>query len=376
MNIPKLSTLTIPITHILLMLTAGAIATICAAFAICTHLFIVTYISLICYAVYKNNRSWNFIVISMLLCSLLIMLRINHIMHSYKSDQSFLKKNVAIVGTIKEINYATLYKNQTSITLQTNAIIKKHNALKKAKKIILFFPTSAIKELKENDLIAIESIQLDQPQENSDYQRYLLKENIWATGRGSLHTKYNITPNPLTTIQKIQSSIYQRLHKVSLSLFDPLFLGKKEKNKESLELQHQSVYWGIAHHMARSGAHLAILFGLIMLLLHYTHFAYIYRYLLCVFLLVGYAAISQLSISFTRSLIMILLHIFAKACNRIPSSLHTITITTFIILFYNPVQLFFLDFQLSFGITYIIIWLFNIKNSKTIAFYKRRLVRF
>ena len=128
--------------------------------------------------------------------------------------------------------------------------------------------------------------------------------------------------------------------------------------------------------MARSGAHLAILFGLIMLILHYSQFAYIYRYILCIFLLSGYAIISQSSISFLRALFMILMHIVSKIFKKIPSSLHTLTVTTLATLFYNPMQLFFLDFQLSFGITYIIVWLFNIKNSKTIAFYRRRLVRF
>ena len=374
-NLTK-SLFAIPLTHILLILTITVICTIFALTEQKILLFSLAYFLIIGYAIYKNKISWILLILCMITSSLLIIFRINNQFSAYKADQSFLKRYVTICGTVEQINNSTLIKNQTSLVITTNLICKRNSELKTQKKITIFFPSFAVKQIQENDSIIIKSIQLEQPTPGSDYQRYLIKENFWAVGRATKNTELQVTHNPQTCIQKIIVLIHKPLDSLSSSLFEPLFLGRKEKNIENLEIQHKSVYWGIAHHMARSGAHLAILFGLIMLILHYTRFAYFYRYLFCIFLLIGYFAISQSSISFIRSLIMILMHIFAKTFNKVPSSIHTVTATTFATLFYNPFQLFFLDFQLSFGITYIIIWLFNIKNSKTIAFFKYRLVRF
>ena len=376
MNTLKQSLFSIPLTHILLVITITIICTIFSITEQKMFIFSSCYLLIIGYAIYKNKTSWILLLMCMITSSLLITLRINYQFASYKSDQSFLKRNIKICGVVEQINHSTLIKDQKNIIITTSLICKKNSILKSPKKITLFFPSQLVTEIQENDYITIQSIQLEQPSPDTDYQLYLIKENFWAVGRGTKSTQFQITHNQKTLIQQILFSIHKQLHTISSSLFEPLFLGKKEKNIENLEIQHKSIYWGIAHHMARSGAHLAILFGLIMMILHYTRFAYFYRYIFCIFLLIGYHAISQPSISFIRSLIMILIHIIGKTCNKIPSSLHTITITTLATLFYNPMQLFFLDFQLSFGITYIIIWLFNIKNSKTLAFYKYRLVQF
>lgn len=162
----------------------------------------------------------------------------------------------------------------------------------------------------------------------------------------------------------------------TLKLFNALFLGIKEKSKEGLILQHNSIYWGAAHHMARSGIHLAILFALIMFFFLYIPIRYIYKYWFIMIALAGYTAISNPTISFIRALIMIIAHILCKLLNHKASSLHIITLATTATLLCNPLQLFFLDFQLSFGITYIIVWLFYIKKKQTIVFTKSNFVRF
>lgn len=376
MNNSKQPFFPIPLTHLLILTTISTAITIIATIEQHMLLLMSCYLIGIGHVIYKKTTSHLIILLCMITSSLLITARINYQYASYKSDQSFLKNQATIQGTVEQINHSSLIKNQSTIFIATNLISTKKNTLKKSKKICVFLPTDHAQQIQESDFITFFEIQLEQPTKENDYQRYLVKEGIWAIAHGTKYTRYSTKKSAPSLQQKILSSFYQKIHHNAISLFDPLFLGKKEKNITNLNIQHQSAYWGIAHHMARSGAHLAILFTLIMLLLHYTQFAYIYRYTLCVFLLVAYACISQSSISFLRALFMILLHISTKIFRRIPSSLHTITLTTLLVLFYNPMQLFFLDFQLSFGITYIIIWLFNIKNSKTIAFYKRCLVRF
>lgn len=370
------SLFSIPLTHILLCITLTTILTIFATIE--QHLFALVscYIIFLIYALYKNLTTWVLIALCMNISSLLMITRINYQSSCYKLDQSFLKTNVTIKGFVQQVNHSTLSQNQTTVTINTTQILTKNQSLKTAKKILLFFPTTLAEKIEDEDFITIHNIQLEQPLQQSAYRDYLIKENIWAIGRGTKYNQYELKKHPISLQKKILSLLHQKLKKETTSLFDPLFLGQKEKCVENLHMQHQCTYWGIAHHMARSGAHLAILFGLIMFLLHYARVTYLYRYMLSIFLLLGYALISQPSISFLRALFMIFLHITAKIFKRIPSAIHTLTITTLVTLFYNPMQLYFLDFQLSFGITYVIIWLFNIKNSKTIAFYRHRLVRF
>lgn len=376
MNNHKQSFFFIPLTHIFLLITVATGFTIFAKIKQCMILLVSCYLIAISYAVYKNITSLLVVLLCMITSSLLITVRINHQYASHKSDQSFLKNKTTIQGFVEQVSHSSLVKNQSTIFIKTSLISNKKNKLKTSKKICIFLPTNLAQKIQESNFITLYEIQLEQPSKENDYQLYLIKEEIWAIAYGTKYTRYYIKKNSFSLRQKILSQVYKKISKNTISLFEPLFLGKKEKTSESLNIQHKCLYWGIAHHMARSGAHLAILFGLIMLLLHYTQIAYVYRYFLCIFLLFSYALISHSSISFLRALCMILLHIIAKMFKQPPSSLHTISLTTLIVLFYNPMQLFFLDFQLSFGITYVIIWLFNIKNSKTIAFCKRRLVHF
>ncbi len=366
----------IPITHTLFLLTITTIATIVATTQHYLMTLFIAFGTICIYAIYKNRISLLLYVVCISIFSLLAIARVQDQIDRYRSDQSFLKIPVTVQGTIEQINQSTLIKDQTNLIIKTDLISNKNRTLLHQKKVSLFFPTEQIKNVQEYSSITICNIKLEQAKPGSDYERYLIKEGFWAVAHCTPSTPYTLQSCNLHLDQKILLSFKKQLNALSSSLFDPLFLGKKEKTIENISIQHKSIYWGIAHHMARSGAHLAILFGLLMLLLHYTQLPYFFRYGISIFLLIGYAIISQASISFLRALFMILLHIIGKLCNHIPSSLHTLTVTTLATLLYNPMQLFFLDFQLSFGITYIIIWLFNIKNSKTIAFYKHRLVRF
>ncbi len=376
MNLLLQPFITIPLTHLLLIVTFTTIGTIWAAAQHC-----IIYATIACafiagYCIYKNKLQALVLLFCVIASSLIIIARMHQQRTIYQSDQSFLKTKMSLTGTVKQINRSNLAQDQTNIIVQTNAIWNAKRSLKAPKKIALFFPSAYVKDIQEGDVVTVSDIKLEQPLVGGNYERYFIKEGFWATARCATYTPLFVQKNNCCLKTKILIRIQQHLPDHLTCLFDPLFLGKKEKNLQNLEIQHKSAYWGIAHHMARSGLHLSILLSLILLLLHYTYMPYFLRYLLCISMLLGYTIISQSSISFLRALCMILLHLFGKLCKQTPSGLHTLTITTLITLFFNPLHLFFLDFQLSFGITYIILWLFNIKNSKTIAFYQNHLIRF
>lgn len=366
---------TVPVTYTLLFAATTSILTIFAAYNNYLHMLLLCYVCTLIYAAYKNHIQLLFIIACCVLFSFIVTIRINQKFFDYNTHQELLNKTTTISGTIKEISHNTLTKKQTTFLVQLNNIKNHKKTTLSNKYIYVFCPTCNTQEIQEDQKITLYNVTLRQPPAYSNYQLYLLKENVWAT----THCKQNAisieTCNTLSFKQSIKNIIFSSLENLSSNLFAPLFFGKKEKSIEGITIQHQSVYWGIAHHMARSGAHLAILFSLIMLLLHYTQMWYVTRYIICILLLLGYASISQSSISFVRALIMILLHIMCKVSLHMPSSLHILTLTTLATIIYNPMQIFFLDFQLSFGITYIIIWLFTLKQTQTIAFQKGYLAR-
>lgn len=354
------------LTHILLIFVIVICATIVTTLFHYTQALATLYIVGAGIIFYNKDNSLTTLFICSLIFSFLIVSRINQQYAQYSSHQTWLHKPVTIEGIITSVHASSLHKEQTTITIQTIFIHYKNRTLFEKKTISLFFPNNYSQHFQEYQHIKIHNVNLEQPAHESDYQRYLIKEGVWAIAHCNNHVP-EITQEASLSLQKTYlKQMYNALIPTT-SLFNPLFLGKKEKSKQALNIQHQSVYWGAAHHMARSGIHLGVLFGLFMIFFHYINITNWMRYILSATILLLYAYVSISSISFLRALCMIFLHIICKLLKRMPSTLHILTLTTIATLLHNPMQLLFLDFQLSFGITYILIWLFLTKNNKTIA---------
>lgn len=308
------------------------------------------------------------LTVCMAVCSTIAIQRINNQFSNYHTCKSLLNQRVTIEGTVTQVVNTALHKNQATIFIQTSCITHKKTKHAISKKIALFIPTPTT-ALCENQIIKIHNCKLSQPC-NKEYERYLIKEDIWSIAHSSSEAIQVINRTTSSQRQSISQALQSKLPYSTQQLFAPLFLGLKEKNLEFLKRQHSCSYWGISHHMARSGAHLVILLVLLMTLLHYIQLPHRYQYLLYGSLLLGYSSISYSSISFLRALWMSSLYAACKIYKVPPSSSHILMLTTLLIALHNPTQLFFLDFQLSFGITYIIIWFFNLKNKTTIALFQ------
>lgn len=310
-----------------------------------------------------------------------VFLRIQQIKNAFQRDHAYLKKPLIVRGTLQQVQHNTQERGTTTILLKTDTIHHPEiGALFCPKLILIQIPCKRAQNLSPGQLITFQELTLDQPQvtpkiQDNPYALYLMKEGIWASafvssGRFCIHDK---------ALPRWHHAIFNYLsnhfHNSTKHLYNPLFLGKKEKDKLSLQIQHQSLYWGIAHHMARSGIHLVTLVGLCVAIFHYVRIRSRFRYVLYALLIVGYAFISVPTISFTRSLIMIMIQMFSKLHGFQYSGIHAFALTTFIVVQYNPLHVLFLDFQLSFGITAVIIWLFYIKWAKTVAFPLTSLLR-
>lgn len=339
------------------------------------YLIPITYAIIAMFLIYRKHLPYIIPFVACLLFSLQIILKINSINADHNADQEFLNSPVVINGKIIHKQHTNLAQDQTSITMQTDHIYhQQFGTLKTPKKIIITMTTKRAAWLQEGQSIVIYKIILQQPNNQTPYSIYSIKEGIWATAfltsQTVRNTQYSQGSWYSTCFQLFSSQLSSKI----LDLFNPLFLGKREKTSNTLSIQHQSLYWGIAHHMARSGIHLVTLFSLFLALFHYIRIKHFYRYLICAALAIGYLEISIPSISFLRALCMILFQIICKINKFQYSSVHALTLTTLIMVLHNPWYVLFLDFQLSFGITAVIIWLFQAKWSKTIAFSSKNVV--
>lgn len=154
------------------------------------------------------------------------------------------------------------------------------------------------------------------------------------------------------------------------ALFSSLFLGYKwnepiEKNRETFS---PFKFWGISHYIARSGLHLAILIMLWHVILSYMPFAWHSKQWILIISSLFYFTCTWSSTSFLRALISFIIGRLFVCVKETAHFIHIIALTALCMLLYNPTLLFFLDFQLSFGMTFALAWLSNIPGlRKTLA---------
>jgi len=213
-------------------------------------------------------------------------------------------------------------------------------------------------KIQVDDTISLSDITFKQPT-NSSFENYLIKEGIAATlfmpkckhtlikrpSRSLRRWLYSMKKNLLDTLKSKMSPHAQHL-------FGSVFLGNKEMPKKETErTRQQFTMWGITHYLARSGLHLVIfvLCWHLILGLFPLHFSHKQTFL--VFLCTIYFILSWSSISFIRAFATFILYKLCILLRVQADFLHLLTLVCFFVLLTNPTQLFFLDFQLSFGLT-------------------------
>lgn len=207
---------------------------------------------------------------------------------------------------------------------------------------------------------------------NSDFNLYLAKEKISATTFIDTpeivcmdHPQWNFNRVITQLRNKIFSDLQQTINKDTFALFSSIFLGNRAAVKQQMDYEKEPFkYWGTSHYLARSGLHLVI-FGIIWhFILGFLPLAFFWKQVFLIFLITLYSLLSWSSVSFNRALIMFFI---AKICLLTRKRLHyvhLISLATCLILLINPLQLFYLDFQLSFGLTFALAWFTHIQQHK------------
>lgn len=179
------------------------------------------------------------------------------------------------------------------------------------------------------------------------------------------HPRWNLNRSIVQLRNKIFTTLQQSINKETFALFSSIFLGNRNAVKQHMDHEKEPFkYWGTSHYLARSGLHLVI-FGIIWhFILGFLPLLFFWKQLFLICLISSYSLLSWSSVSFNRALIMFFIAKFCLLTRNRLHYVHLITLATCIVLIFNPLQLFYLDFQLSFGLTFALAWFSHIQQHK------------
>lgn len=283
-----------------------------------------------------------------------------HVGHFQKSALFFQdpeKQPLAGKATIVAQEYLPSKRHATCLTITLTSL--KGHTVPSRSSIKLYLHAKA--SLLPGDEISFRKL-IFKKQKNRSYEQYLFKEGIV----GCIYAErlvYKRIHRPWFTLKRwcsqkreeLKKRISQNLSPRTASLFSTLFLGGKA-TKHHLDLRISFSCWGIVHYLARSGLHVMVLIGTWSFLLSFIRIPWILVQILLFLLLGIYYLLSWPSVSFIRACIAWLCYQGFTLTGKSTRALHIISLTTLIVLLSNPYQLFFLDFQLSFGLTCALAW--------------------
>lgn len=230
---------------------------------------------------------------------------------------------------------------------------------------------SSLPHIIVGDYIEIEPLRFKKSN-NQSFNNYLAKEKIMATLFVDQFNCKLIERPKLSAAriifyakEKIFNTLRHKINYESFPLFSSIFLGNRSSVKKQMDSKKEPFkVWGTSHYLARSGLHLVIFVVIWHFILSLLPIAYLLKQLFLIMLILIYALFSWSSVSFERALLMVLLYKWCLLNRSASHYIHLITVATLIVLLFNPLQLFFLDFQLSFGITFALAWFNHIEAHK------------
>lgn len=270
-------------------------------------------------------------------------------------------RTISITGVIENI-YTT--ENQfcpLCVTLEIKEIISSGEILYGyPNKIVLY--TSQNPELHVGDRITIANVRI-KPIFNESFTTYLIKENILTTLfiKKNDYTVYKM-PMSLNRFifekrEKIVEKLLLKMDTQTRNLFSLLFLGNKRIKKNDLnELSIIFKKWGISHYLARSGLHLIAFVYIWQKIFSLIPIPFIIKQIIILIISFIYLFFTWSSISFLRAFFTFFIIKICLLQKKTYNSLNVIALVVIIFLLHNPLQLFSLDFQLSFALTCALAW--------------------
>jgi len=220
------------------------------------------------------------------------------------------------------------------------------------------------KNLYVDDTITVYKVPI-KPIANTTFAQYLTKEGF--NHSCFIHFfKHRLIDRPALSLrralhqlrERIATACKQKMPAPTFAFFSAIFLGNKQVVKKDMtDVKYQFTIWGVAHILARSGLHLSVIILIWYFLLSMLYLPFFIKHGLGFLLILLYHCTSWAGVPFLRSLFTYSLYEGCLLLNIKSHPLHLFTLACIIMLMYNPTQLLFLDFQLSFGLTYALLWI-------------------
>lgn len=275
-----------------------------------------------------------------------------------------------LIGTVTDIQQLQQKHYSHLITVNKNHFLNnKQPPISVDWSVTLY--ANACSNIRVGDTILFSNVRIKkQKNSSSTFKYYLIKQNIITTIFLPKNFEHILLYRPQFSINRSifnkKMELYNRLKskmaRKTFTFFSSLFLGNKQHNYFQEQLREQFKFWGLSHYLARSGLHLIIFIFLWKLFLCFLPLPYLIKKSALILIALIYFLLSWSSTSFLRAFFSFLLYCLFLLFNQQINGLHLLSLVTFVILILNPTQLFFLDFQLSFSLTFALIW-FNLTQS-------------
>ncbi len=199
---------------------------------------------------------------------------------------------------------------------------------------------------------------------NPSYADYLIKEHISSS-------IFLINSKPTTLINhpswsikrylwRLRTTTYRAIkHKLTTltsTYFGLIFLGNKQQPSID-QLRFTFNYWGLAHYLARAGLHIVFFIFIWTFFLSFIPINISFKKIFLIIMCIAYDLLSWSSLPFVRAYYSFLLTRIGELWGYQTNFLHLLTLMCLVFLVFNPMQLFFLDFQLTFGLTFTLVFL-------------------
>lgn len=184
-----------------------------------------------------------------------------------------------------------------------------------------------------------------------DSYAYYLSEGIryqmFAETMQCINNSYSWYHEALASLRSKVSAVYKRiLPSEEAGVMQAMFLGEKQELDTDIKNLYQRN--GISHILSISGLHISFL-GLLLYRIFKKIGCPVYLNAGIVSIVVfSYGQMTDFSVSTNRAVVMLLVSLFAIVIGRTYDMLSAISLSSFIILLQNPMQLYNTGFQLSF----------------------------
>jgi competence protein ComEC len=183
---------------------------------------------------------------------------------------------------------------------------------------------------------------------NNIYYSFFVKDEDWFL------QNQPVGIDVLFELKKIRRSILNHYKKVGisddqLSVFTALTLG--DKSMLETELRDGFAAAGLMHVLAVSGLHVGIIYLVVKFLCSVflkLKYGKVFRFIISILVLWGYASLTGLSPSVTRAATMFSIFVLGDLLGRRYAVYNSIALAAFVLLFYNPLLIKNVGFQMSF----------------------------